>query len=91
MRRTYLKAEDVTVEMVEKTIVLAAELVAEQGAKYLPIFERLEREMVLMYRNDLALRRAKQLAQTGDLSAYRTAAMQDPFTLYRTMEGGNSR
>jgi hypothetical protein len=60
--------QPVTIERLERALVVAAHLMERHGALVVPIFERLERELAKMRSDQDAIGRAKQL-----LESYRTA------------------
>jgi hypothetical protein len=60
--------QPVTIERLERALVVAAELMERHGAPMVPIFEKLERELAKMKSDQDAIGRAKQL-----LESYRTA------------------
>jgi hypothetical protein len=50
------------VRHVERALLVAAQLVAYHGDAYLPIFERLERELAALHRQTSAVERARTIA-----------------------------
>lgn len=52
-------------ERIGRALQIAAKIVSSEGAVYLPIFERLEREYSQLSAADAALERARRMA--GDL------------------------
>jgi len=63
-----LPHQPLTIERLERALVVAAHLMERHGALVVPIFERLERELAKMKSDQDAIDRAKQL-----LKSYRTA------------------
>ena len=55
--------ELVTIERVQRALITAATLVDLYGDECLPIFERLERELLAMERSQSAIERAKQISK----------------------------
>jgi hypothetical protein len=56
--------EPVTIERLERGLVISAYIVTRHGSVYTPIFERLERELVAMRSDQDALSRAKKLLES---------------------------
>lgn len=50
-------------QRVERALIVAAQLVELYGEVYLPIFERLERELAQLQRKSSAVDRARRIAQ----------------------------
>jgi hypothetical protein len=61
----------VTLDECERALIVAAELVDLYGEIYLPLFERLEEGLIELERRGSATDRARELAKSGDLAAYR--------------------
>ena len=61
-KRRYLDNRDISSEDLKIAYHQAAKLVAEHGEKYLPIFERLEKEMHNMQNKEAAIKRALEVA-----------------------------
>lgn len=86
VRRRRSAGAEVAPEEGQRALIVAARLVDLHGKVYLPIFERLERELVALHRRELAIERAKKIAATRGVSAYREAALSDPFSIYATVD-----
>jgi hypothetical protein len=71
---------EVTVERLEFALAVAAYIMSRDGPKIAPIYERLERELAAMRRQEDTLERARQLLQS-----YRPPASQ-PLSLPPPME-----
>jgi hypothetical protein len=56
-------SEPVTIERLERAVALVAYLVALDGPKRVPLFERLERELGAMRQTEDAVERAKRLLE----------------------------
>ena len=57
-----LKDEDITLELAEKCQRIAAELVVDEGHKYLPLFERVTLELEKLKERDRLIKLAHQIA-----------------------------
>lgn len=85
-RKRHPNDHSVTIEEGRAALVVAARLVDLYGDIYLPLFERMERDLINLYRREAARERARLVARTGDLSAYEEAAKGDPFTILDTFD-----
>lgn len=71
-------SEPVTIERLERALALCAYLVVLDGPVMVPIFERLERELAAMRKEEEAVIRAKELLAslaTSGLSMQHTPAL----------------
>jgi hypothetical protein len=59
-----MMSETVTIERVERALALCAYLVELDGPVVVPLFERLERELAAMRRQEGTVERAKRLLKT---------------------------
>lgn len=66
-----LSSRTVTIDEGERALIVAAQLVDLYGEIYLPLFERLEEGLIELERREAATDRARHIAKTRDLSAYR--------------------
>ncbi|MGY0573725.1 hypothetical protein ACTGJ9_023760 [Bradyrhizobium sp. RDM12] len=59
-----LPGDEVTVERLERALAVVAYLVARDGPKRIPLFERLERELAAMRQTEDAMGRARRLLES---------------------------
>lgn len=64
-KRKYADAKTVSTEDLQTAYEAAAQLVAEHGDKYLPLFERLDNEVQSCGDKDRTRRRALELAESA--------------------------
>jgi len=69
MKMVNVPHQPLTIERLERALVVAAQLMERHGALMVPIFEKLERELAKMKSDQDAISRGKRL-----LESYRTAA-----------------
>lgn len=67
------ESRTVTLDEAERALIVAAKLVDLYGEIYLPAFEKLEEGLIELERRGAAVDRARELAKSGDLAAYRRA------------------
>jgi hypothetical protein len=65
--------EPVTIERLERALALCARLVVLDGPIVIPFFERLERDLAEMRRDQDAVARAKRLLDKRDAGVHSTA------------------
>ena len=58
----YNENEDVPLHELENALVMAAKIVDESGPDYLPVFERMEREIEAARLRENSMKRARQLS-----------------------------
>ena len=58
---------DISEKKIEKAYIQAAKIVAKYGTKYLPIFERLEKELNKQKNQSAVEKRALKIAITSDI------------------------
>ena len=79
-------SKTVTLEQGERALIVTARLVNLYGEICLPLFERMERDLINLYRREAAKERARSIAKTEDIAAYIKAADSDPFTILETFD-----
>lgn len=67
-RRRYREPGEIAASDLQTAYQLAAGLVAEHGDQYLPLFERLDREMRAIAEKETTMRRALAIANGGKLT-----------------------
>lgn len=64
-RRPRPEEQPVTVERIERSMVMLAHIIGMDGDKYLPIYERLEKELEILKQKENALARARTFLEAN--------------------------